>query len=65
MLRWGTEKFLVQLFFSGEGAKGIGEVRSLIRLEHGCNFVCTKIIINILCCKFDLTAKIFKFHNET
>lgn len=23
-----------------------------------------KIIINILCCKFDLTAKIFKFHNE-
>lgn len=61
----GHRKVSRTVFFPGEGAKGSGEVRSLIRPEHGCNFVCTKIIINILCCKFDLTAKIFKFPNET
>lgn len=28
-----------------------------------CSNVCTKIIINISCCKFDFTGKIFKFSN--
>lgn len=62
----GTEKvffFSLQFTFGGEKTRK-KKSQKFNKAEHESNFVCTKIIINILCCKFDLTAKIFKFHNE-
>jgi hypothetical protein len=63
----GTEKFCFTFHFSDGGrleAKKKKKSQKFNKAEHESNFVCTKIIINILCCKFDLTAKIFKFRNE-
>lgn len=67
-LRWDRKLFLSTLTkcfrFERRGGRE-KKSQKFNKAEHESNFVCTKIIINILCFKFDLTAKIFKFCNET
>jgi hypothetical protein len=60
----GQKKFFLYIFTLARGSGRKKRSQKFNKAEHESNFVCTKIIINILCCKFDLTAKIFKFHNE-